>query len=311
MRIVRFQPFAEQVAYFERQAQQHVAGFLGAGGGGGVKNALDLHVVERRDHRRHHHRCRYADLCEAPQRLQPPHRGRCARLHLARELGIERGHRQRDFRQLALGHARQNIEVAQHQRRFGDDADWVAGAVEHFENPAHDFVAPLDRLIGIGIGADRDHLRLITGRGQFALQQLGRFRLDEQLGFEIEPGRETKIGVGRAREAVDAAVLAAAIGIDRAVEADVGTIVAGNDLAGGVGRDRGLERRQFVERAPAVVKGDARQRLVAARGVALRAAPTPALMFDHHAEQFGGVVDMDARRRGGQLLHRRTPQGCV
>ena len=39
--------------------------------------------------------------------------------------------------------------------------------------------------------------------------------LGEQLRFEIEPGREAEIGVGGTREAVDAAVLAAAIGIDR------------------------------------------------------------------------------------------------
>ena len=72
---------------------------------------------------------------------------------------------------------------------------------------------------------------------------------------------------------------------------------------------RGLERRQFVERAPAVVEGDARQRLVAAGGIALRAAAAPALVLDHDAEQFGGVVDKVARRRGGQLLHRRASLG--
>src|SRR6185369_7827566 len=37
------------------------------------------------------------------------------------------------------------------------------------------------------------------------------------------------IGVGRPREAIDAAMLAAAIGIDRPVEADVGRGVAGQD----------------------------------------------------------------------------------
>src|ERR1039457_4086849 len=97
--------------------------------------------------------------------------------------------------------------------------------------------------------------------------------------------------MGRARVAVNAAVLAAAIGIDRAVETDVGRIVAGDDLAGGVGLHRGLERRQFVERPPAVVEGDARQWLVAAGGIGLRAAAAPAFVVDDQAKQTSGVVD--------------------
>ena len=224
---------------------------------------------------------------------------------LRASVGIERRHRQRDLGQIALGHARENVEIAQHQRRLGDDADRMAGAVEHFENAAHHLVAPLDRLIRVGIGADRDHLRLIAGRRQFLFQQIGCFRLHQQLGFEIEPGRQAEIGVGRPREAVDAAMLAAAIGIDRAVEADVGRVVAGNNLAGGVDRDRRLERRQFVERAPAVVEGDAGERLVAAGGIAVRTAAAPALVVDDDAEQSADVV-IAARRRGGQLLRRRA-----
>ncbi len=38
---------------------------------------------------------------------------------------------------------------------------WPA-LIEHFENAAHDFVFALDRLIGIGVGADRDHARLVA-----------------------------------------------------------------------------------------------------------------------------------------------------
>src|SRR6185437_1572439 len=118
----------------------------------------------------------------------------------------------------------------------------------------------------------------------------------------------------RARKAVDAAVLAAAIGIDRAVEADVGGIVAGDDLARGIGLHRGLERRQLVERAPAVVEGDARQRLVTAHGVRLRAAAAATLVLDDDAEQIAHVLvatAFAARRCGGQLLNRRASRGCV
>ena len=92
-------------------------------------------------------------------------------------------------------------------------------ALQHLEDAAHDLVLLLDRLIRIGIGADRDGARRIARCRQFTLQQGRRLRLHEQLGFEIEPRRQAEIGMGRPREAIDAAMLAAAIRIDRAVEA--------------------------------------------------------------------------------------------
>src|SRR5215204_5002710 len=39
---IRHQPFAEEIAHFERQPQQHVPGFLDAGDRGGVEDALDV-----------------------------------------------------------------------------------------------------------------------------------------------------------------------------------------------------------------------------------------------------------------------------
>src|SRR5450432_1049844 len=90
--------------------------------------------------------------------------------------------------------------------------------------------------------------------------------------------------MGRPSETVDTAVLAAAIRIDRPVEADIRGFVAGNDLARGIERDRGLERRQFIETLPAVVEGDTRFRLEAAAGVGLRAAATKPLAFDRDGQ---------------------------
>ena len=148
---------------------------------------------------------------------------------------------------------------------------------------------------------------------------LRRLRLHEQLRLEVEAGRETEIGVGRPREAIDAAVLAAAIGIDRTVERDVGGVVAGDDLARRVDRDRGLEQRQLFERLPAVVECDPRGRLVAARGIRLRAASAPPLRVDGN-RGVGRLIEVDrrgapveaARRRwqGGRRRRRRAFQGC-
>ena len=48
-------------------------------------------------------------------RFEPARRRRRARLHDARELAVERGDRQRDLRPDALGHARQDVDVAHDQ----------------------------------------------------------------------------------------------------------------------------------------------------------------------------------------------------
>src|SRR6187402_274730 len=94
-------------------------------------------------------------------------------------------------------------------------------------------------------------------------------------------------------------MLAAAIGIDRAVEADIGGFVAGDHLAGGVDTDGGLERRQVFETLPAIVEGDARLGLKAAAGVGLRAPPSPALAVD------GDRQLREVRRRTRRLGGRR------
>ena len=174
----------------------------------------------------------------------------------------------------------------------------MAGALEHFENAAHDLVAAVDRLVRIGVGADRDRARLIVWRGKLALEQFRRLRLHEQLGFEIEPRREPEIGVGGARETIDAAVLATAIGIDRAIEADIGRVVAGDDLARRIDRHTRGERRQILETLPAVVEADAGFRLVAPGRVRQRAAAAPALAVDLGGEAARRRVE--ARRRASQ-----------
>src|SRR5882724_8977475 len=76
----------------------------------------------------------------------------------------------------------------------------------------------------------------------------------------------------RPRETIDAAMLATAIGVDRTVETDIWRVVAGDDLARGIERDRGLEGRQFIEALPAIVERNARLRLEAAALIGLRPA---------------------------------------
>src|SRR5690606_423868 len=80
--------------------------------------------------------------------------------------------------------------------------------------------------------------------------QLDGVRLVEDAGLEIEPGGQVEVTVTRAGIAVDAAVLAALVGIDGAVEGDVGGVVATQDAARGERPElgRGIGRRLVVGR---------------------------------------------------------------
>src|SRR3546814_4482726 len=68
--------------------------------------------------------------------------------------------------------------------------------------------------------------------GKLLAEQRCRIGFGEQPGFEIETRRQVVIGVGGTREAIDAAMFASPIGIDRLAEGDVGGIVAADDGAG-------------------------------------------------------------------------------
>src|SRR5204863_7849830 len=102
-------------------------------------------------------------------------------------------------------------------------------------------------------------------------------------GFKIKPGRQAEIGMGRPSEAVDAAMLAAPVGVDGTIETDIGRIVAGDDLARGIERYRCLERRQFIEALPAVIERDPRFSLETTAGVGLRAPAAPPLPLDRNS----------------------------
>ena len=97
----------------------------------------------------------------------------------------------------------------------------------------------LDRLVRIGIGAERDGSDRIAGLRQCGMKQLGSVRLGEQTAFEIDAWRQVVEGMGRPGEAIDAAMLAPAIGVDRPVEAEIrGTVPRDYGLRP-LNRDRG------------------------------------------------------------------------
>jgi len=80
----------------------------------------------------------FIGLDQLPQRVEPARRRCGARLHGAGELAVERGDGERDLGKAHLGHLRQDVDVAQDQRRFGHDADGMAELAQHFEDLARD-----------------------------------------------------------------------------------------------------------------------------------------------------------------------------
>ncbi len=275
VRDVRLQPFLEQRLQLERQTQHRVAGGDGTRLLGGGEDVLHFGVVERRDHRRRQHAGRDAGLGKRGDRFEAALRRRGARLHDPGELAVERCHRHGNASEPHLRHLGEDVDVALDERSLGDNRHRMAKIAQHFEDRAGDFKLALGGLIGIGVAAERDRPAAISLLAQLLLEQRRSLRLIEDAALEIEAGRQAEIGMARPRVAIDAAMLAAAIGVDRAVEADIGRVVAGDDRAGRVNLQPGGERHRLglgAGHAPAVVEGDALLALEAPARVADGAA---------------------------------------
>ena len=174
---------------------------------------------------------RHARFGQPAQRLQSLGGGRRARLELARQSRVERGNRDRHHHQPPLGQFGQQVEIGEYAIGLGGDRHRMARVEADLQHLPRDPVARLDRLVGIGIRPHRQWTRAVLGLGQRGAQQLCRIGLGEQPRFEIEPGRKIVIGMRGPRKAIDAAMLAAAIGVDRTVEGHVRRLVEAEDGA--------------------------------------------------------------------------------
>ena len=128
--------------------------------------------------------------------------------------------------------------------RLRDQPERVVRARQHFDDPARELELALDRLIRIGDDAERDHFRLVTGGASSRSSSFDRVVLRHQLRLEIEARREVQVAVRRPRKTVNAAVLAAPVRIDRAIEPDIRRLVIGDQTLRGLEGRRRRERRQ-------------------------------------------------------------------
>ena len=247
--------------------------------------------------RRDAHADRHAGARERLDRADAPVRRRGARLEDARERRVERRHRDVDRHQAALAHRRDEVEIALDARRFGDQRERVSAFGKNLDHRARDAELALHRLVGIGRRADVDRARPVRTRRELLAQPLRGVDLGDDLGFEVEAGRQAEVAVRRSREAVDAAVLAASIGVDRQVEAEVRRVVLGEDRLDAFLDDRRLGAEALlggflVERSPAVVVALARLARIA---VLDRPDRAPAL--GRHAPGVLGARRLVARDR--------------
>lgn len=215
-------------------------------------------------------------VAQRADRPQPARGRRGARLERARELGIERRDRDGRHHLPALGHRREQIEITLDQRRLRDRGKRLTMVMHHLDHLPRDQPFALDRLIRVRIHAERDRLGHVARLREFAREQLRGIHLRVDPALEIEPRRQPEIAVRRPREAVNAAVLAAAIRIQRYIERNVGRRIAREDRPGALLEHLRAQRRArlaVVVARPAVVDRLALDALVAPLQVAHRAAP--------------------------------------
>ena len=177
-----------------------------------------------------------------------------------------------------LVQSHEQVEVAEDELVLGDDADGLAAFGHHFEAAAGDPEFALDGLIAIGDAGHRDRFATPAFLGEFAPEQRGGIVLGEDDGLEVEAARHAEVFVSGAGVAVDAAVLAAPVGVDCPLHREVGGIDGVDEGLGAVGEDACADLRaaggfgtHFVEVFAEHVEADG---LEAVAGVDARAAAT-------------------------------------
>ncbi len=216
--IVLIQPVTEQRRQLVRQAQQDIVGATGASVGSRFDDLLQLGFIEPRDHRGCQHANPYPGAGQLLDHFQATGARAGSWFKLASQGFIQGRHRHHHLTEPLSGEFAQQVEIAQYHGAFGDKPHRMAMGQHHFQQLTGETIALLNRLVGVGIGADDDALWLIRRFGKLPAQQLGCIELGKQFGFEIEARGELQIGVAGPCIAIDAAVFAPLIGVDGAAK---------------------------------------------------------------------------------------------
>jgi hypothetical protein len=124
---------------------------------------------------------------------------------------------------------REQVHISCYEKILGDHHHGVPELRKHFQTAPRDSSRALDRLVWVRDAGERQRLRSPTRGAKLVAEELRRVLLDEDLGLEVETGRQTQVLVGRAGITIRAAVLAASVRVYARVESYVGTAVSGDD----------------------------------------------------------------------------------
>ena len=159
------------------------------------------------------------------------------------------------------GHGAEEIQIPQHQGGFGGHRHRMAAGVEYLQHLPGNPEPALDRLVRVRDSTEHGGRGSVAGPScQLPLQLLGGVGLVEESALEIQPRRQPEPGMRRPCVTVNAAMLAAAVGIDGTLEGHVRRSIPADDGAAGIHRKLGAQgfRRLLiptvVDRLAAVVR---------------------------------------------------------
>src|SRR6516164_7125670 len=182
------EPFLEQPLQFERQTQHCIPSGGRSARPRSLENPLHLTVVEGRDHWCAEHSGWDPGTGKRRDRFKATFRCWRAWFHTAGEHAVERRYRYRYSRQLVPRHVGENVDVTLDQRRFADNRDGVTKFTQHFEDRPRDAKTAFDRLIRIGIAAQRQRLAGVSFFSQLGGEQGCCLRLVKETALKIEAG---------------------------------------------------------------------------------------------------------------------------
>lgn len=261
-REVAGQPVLEQHFVLVRQAKQDVTGGLGTGIGDGFEDVGYFAVVQAGDDGGDHGADWDAGRGEAADGPEPVAWAGGAGFHFGGQFVVERGDADGHMDGMVSGQFLQVIEIAENEAAFGDDGNGLSGLCHDFEASAGDLEFGFDGLIAVGHAGHDDGLAGPLGFGEFFAEEIGCVGLGDDACFKVQAGGQAEVFVGGSGVAVDAAMLASAVGIEGPTEADVGRLDVVDDRACAVSEDFGADR---VRRA--LTSGGIGQRIVGLQNV--------------------------------------------
>ena len=123
------------------------------------------------------------------QFLDRPQTRSCRRdsgLHNAFQFIVHRRYADRDRTKIHRSKLGQYVDVPFDQRALGNQADRVPVFEKQLEQRPGELRSPLGRLVGVGVGADRDWLAGVTGFFPAFEQSCRRLRFEKNLRLEVE-----------------------------------------------------------------------------------------------------------------------------